>query len=103
MEIPIYRNQLTKDRWQNTSILRSDGKEEFRELPEFGNRHAVFERNSDIGYIHIDEHNALDIPFGTIKHATKYVEEKTGIPQWLTTLAIVGIGIFALVKVGKSL
>lgn len=103
MDIPIYRTQITKERWANTSSLRTDNKEEFREYPKYGNRHAVFEKGSDIGYIHIDEDNALDIPIGTINHVSKYVEEKTGIPKWLTNLVIVGIGLIVLVKAGKSI
>ncbi len=27
----IHRSEITKDRWVNTSYLRTDGKEEFRE------------------------------------------------------------------------
>jgi len=102
MEI-IYRSQITKERWADTSYLRTDDKEEFRERAKFGNRHAVFEKGSEVGYIHYDKYNATDIPVGTINHAAKYTEEKTGIPQGLVALVIVIVGIIGILTVGRSL
>ena len=84
-----------RQRWYDTSFLRTDGKVEYREKAEFGNRHAVFENGSYVGNMHVDRFNATDVPVGTVRHAGKYVEEKTGIPEPLATLGIVlaGIGI----------
>lgn len=45
----IHGSEITSERWIYTSYLRSDGKEEFREKKEFGNRHAVFEKGSEWG------------------------------------------------------
>ena len=89
----IRRSDITKERWIDTSYIRTDGKEEFREKKEFGNRHAVFEKGALLGTVDYDKYNATDVPVGTIKHAAKYTEEKTGIPEGLATLGIVlGLG-----------
>lgn len=101
MKIQILRHEITKERWADTSYLRTDGKEEFRERVNYGNRHAVFEKGSQIGYVHIDKFNATDIPLGTINHASNYVEEKTGIPQGLVTLGGIALGLFAGYKTIK--
>ena len=101
MQIPIYRNQITKEKWIDTSYLRTDDKEEFRERAKYGNRHAVFEKGSQVGYAHIDKFNATDIPIGTINHTSNYVEEKTGIPQGLVALGVVALGLFAGYKAIK--
>lgn|SRR5690242_19394659 len=85
----IHRSETTTNRWINTSYLRTDNKEEFRERKEFGNRHAVFMKGSEWGEVHYDEYNATDFPTGTVNHAAKYTEEKTGIPQGLATAGIV--------------
>ncbi len=90
----MHRNEITKEQWVDTSYLRNDGKEEFRERTKYGNRHAIFEKGSQIGYIHIDKFNATDIPVGTINHASNYVEEKTCIPRGLVTLGIIALGLF---------
>ena len=101
MQIPIYRNQIYKERWIDTSYLRIDGKEEFRERAKYGNRHAIFEKGSQIGYVHIDKFNATDVPSGAINHTSNYVEEKTGIPQGLATLGIAALGLFVGYKAYK--
>ena len=89
----IHKSEITKERWTNTSYLRNDGKEEFREKAQFGNRHAVFVKSAEWGEVHYDEHNATDVPVGTIMHAAKYTEEKTGIPKGLAALGIAfGLG-----------
>ena len=85
----IHRSEITNQQWTDTSYLRTDGKEEFRERKEFGNRHVVFENGSIWGEVHYDQYNATDFPKGTVSHASNYVEEKTGIPKGLITLAIV--------------
>lgn len=91
--IYIHRSEITKERWTDTSYLRNDNKEEFREKAKYGNRHAVFVKGALLGEIHNDKYNATDVPIGTINHASKYVEEKTSIPQGLATLGIVlGLG-----------
>lgn len=91
-------------RWMKTSIIRTDGLEEFREKPEFGNRHVIFELDSDWGEIHYDEYNALDFPNGTLDHLAKYTEEKTNIPEkWAKGGLILGgllVGAFLLKGLG---
>lgn len=93
------------ERWMDTSYFRSDGKIEYREKKEYGNRHAVFDSNALLGSTHIDQYNATDFPKGTTQHASKYVEEKTGIPQDLVTGAIVvavaGLSLYAGYKTAK--
>ena len=39
----ISRDEVTSnsEQWSDTSYLRSDGKEEYRERKQFGNRHAI--------------------------------------------------------------
>lgn len=85
----IHRSEITKERWTETSYLRNDDKEEFREKVKYGNRHAVFVKGALLGEVHYDEYNATDVPVGTINHASKYVEEKTNIPKGLVALGIV--------------
>ncbi len=82
-------SEMIPDRWIETSVVRSDGKKEFRERPAFGNAHVVFENNSDWGWEHYDEYNALDFPSGTVDHLAKYTKEKTGIPQTIAGGVIV--------------
>ena len=77
----IRRIDVQNTRWLNTSILRPDGLEEYRERPRYGNRHAIFEQGQDLGDMHYDKHNALDFPHGTLNHISHYVEEKTGVPE----------------------
>jgi len=100
----IHRSEVMTERWTETSIIRSDGLEEFREKPEYGNRHAIFEPGADWGEIHFDEHNALDFPNGTIDHLAKYTEEKTDIPEkWAKAGIVIGglaLGAFLLGKMG---
>jgi hypothetical protein len=84
------------EQWDNTSHYRLDGKTEYREKIEFGNRHAVFEIDSSWGEFHVDQYNATDFPYGSINHASKWVEEKTGIPKDIVTV----LGIIAAVYVG---
>ena|SRR5438128_11767564 len=99
----IHRSEITNEQWANTSYLRGDNKEEFRERKEFGNRHAVFDKGALWGEVHYDEHNATDFPAGTVKHASKYTEEKTGIPQGLVTFGIVLSGAYLGYKAIKYL
>lgn len=89
MQITRAGIEASRSRWYDTSILRSDGNVEYREKKEFGNRHAVFEGGSLVGDVHVDKFNATDVPIGTIRHVSNYIEEKTGIPEPLTTLAII--------------
>jgi len=92
MEI-IFRESVEghPERWMNTSGIRSDNKEEYRERKEFGNRHVIFENGTLYGTIHHDKYNATNFPVGTVQHISKYTEEKTGIPQDWVTGAIVGV------------
>lgn len=94
----IHRSEITKERWTDTSRLRTDGKEEFREKAKYGNRHAVFVKGALLGEVHYDQYNVTDIPVGTINHASTYVEEKTGIPKGLVALGIVLVGAFVTIK-----
>ena len=89
MEI-VLRNEVENhpQRWVNTSGVRSDGKEEYREIKEFGNRHAIFENGASYGTVHHDKYNATNFPVGTVQHVSKYTEEKTGIPAGLVTIGI---------------
>ena len=82
------------ERWMKTSWLRLDGKEEYRERKEFGNRHVIFERGTLFGEIHYDKYNATDFPVGTVQHTSNYTEEKTGIPAGLVTLGIIAVSAF---------
>ena len=105
MKITIAEINAHRDRWIDTSFARADGKIEYREKKAFGNRHAVFENGARIGGVHIDSYNATDVPEGTIKHISNYAEEKTGIPQWLFNLLIVGgvlYGGYRIAKWGSS-
>ena len=92
-------------RWIDTSYLRSDGKIEYRERKEFGNGHVVFERGQAYGTIHHDLYNATDFPVETVRHASHFVEEKTGIPERVTAAAIsvvaVGTLAYAIYRVCK--
>lgn len=99
----IQRIDVQNARWLNTSVLRSDGREEFRELPRYGNRHAIFEQGLDIGNVHYDKHNALDFPEGTLNHISHYVEEKTGIPENLVKGGLVFGSIVSAVALAKYL
>lgn len=82
---------MSDGRWIETSIVRLDGREEFRQRPKYGNLHAIFEKNSEWGEIHTDEHNALDFPNGTVVHLAKYTNEKTSIPEdWAKAGLVVG-------------
>ena len=85
-------------RWYDTSFLRVDGKTEYREKAEFGDRHAVFEDGYFTGDVHVDRFNATDFPLGTIRHAPNYVEEKTGIPEPLVTGATILTGAYVAYK-----
>lgn len=99
----IYRAEITKEKWTNTSDLRTDGKEEFREKAKFGNRHAVFEKGALWGEVHYDKYNAIDFPVGTVNHFAKYTEEKIGIPQGFVILVIVIVAVVVGVHVIKYL
>jgi hypothetical protein len=89
------------ERW--VRYINSEGKEVFREKKQFGNRHAIFEINSEIGMVHNDLYNATDVPFGTVNHIAKWSNEKFGINEDLARLLVWGIGIYATYKVGKHL
>ena len=91
-------SEMTPERWTETSIVRGDGKREFRERPKYGSRHVVFLINSEWGEAHVDEFNALDFPNGTVNHLSKYTEEKTGIPEVIAKGAIILGGLFVGAK-----
>lgn len=91
----IHRSEITKEHWIDTSYIRTDGKEEFRERKEYGNRHIIFDEKSMWGLMHYDKINATDFPIGTIDHFSNYVEEKTGIPKILTNLVVASIVLYA--------
>ena len=85
----IHISGMNPEQWAETTIVRLDGKREFRERPKYGNRHVVFLNDSEWGEVHVDEHNALDFPTGTVNHLSKYTEEKTSIPQNIAKFGIV--------------
>lgn len=97
----IHRSQITNEKWYDTSFLRMDEKQEFREKKQYGNRHVVFNPGAVWGTIHYDKYNATDFPVGTIQHTSKYTEEKTGIPEGLVTLGIVAVSLFVGYKALK--
>jgi len=103
----IHRSQISKKTWIDTSFIRLDEKEEFRERPQFGNRHAIFSKNSNWGSVHVDNHNAIDFPTGTLDHLSTYTEEKTGIPEQIAKagiiIAAVIIGAAAIKYVGGKI
>ena len=43
----LHISEMTSERWIETSIVRIDGRIEFRERPKSGNRHTVFLNNSE--------------------------------------------------------
>ncbi|MCV0366388.1 MAG: hypothetical protein K5798_03860 [Nitrosopumilus sp.] len=76
------------------------GKIEYRELEKFGNRHAVFENDSEWGAVHYDQHNATSFPIGTVNHLAKWGNEETGLDEGLLRL----VGWIGLLYVeGKSI
>ena len=85
----IHRSEIDNVHWIETSLVRADGKQEFRERPKYGNKHAVFYPNSEWGEVHFDQHNALDFPNGTVDHLAKYTEEKANIPEQIAKVGIV--------------
>jgi hypothetical protein len=99
----IHRSQINTTQWIDTSVFAFDGKEHFRERKEYGNRHAIFEKGASMGTVHIDEHNATDVPVGTFNHVAKYTHEKTGIPEAAAKVALGGLALFALFTVAKAL
>jgi hypothetical protein len=99
--ISIDEVRSNPEQWTNTSYLHSDGKIEYREKKEFGNRHVIFDNGAYWGNVHYDKYNATDFPKGTTQHLSNYVEEKTGIPQMLVTIAIIGFSLYAGYKVVK--
>lgn len=92
----IFRNDVEgyPEHWMNTSGVRPDDKEEYRERKEFGNRHVIFENGALYGIVHHDKYNATDFPVGTVQHVSNYTEEKTGIPAGLVTLGIIAVSAF---------
>ena len=74
------------------------GKTEYRELENFGDRHAVFENGSEWGTVHYDQYNATSFPTGTINHLAKWENEETGLDERLLRLA----GWAGLLYLGKK-
>ncbi len=94
----IQRSEIVPGRWINTSFARVDGNQEFRERPQYGNRHAIFSPVAEWGEVEVDEHNAVDFPNGTLNHLAKYTEEKTALPQNVAKIGIVFGAGYALYK-----
>ena len=99
----IHINGIHSKQWINTSVIRTDGKFEFREKPMHGNRHAIFELDSDWGDVNYDEFGAVDFPIGAADHLAEYFEEKTSIPKNIAKIGIVLGGLFAGVSILKFL
>ena len=76
------------------------GEEIFRELQPYGNRDARFKIGAEIGYVHLDQFNAINQPIG---HLAKWLHEKTGINEGLLRLIGYGITAYGLYKIGKNL
>lgn len=74
------------------------GKIEYRELEKFGNRHTIFEKDSEWGTVHHDQYNATSFPEGTINHLAKWGNEKMGLDEALLRLT----GWVGLIYVGKK-
>lgn len=43
----IHRSKIFDNEWRNTSFVRFDGKEEYREKPRYRDRHAIFEKDAE--------------------------------------------------------
>lgn len=99
----IHRSEINSVCWVDTSMIRTDGMKEYRELPQYGNRHAIFNPNSEWGEVHYDEHNATNFPVGSIKHLGRYTNEKTGIPEDIATVGIAAVGLYGLYRLLKYL
>jgi len=81
--------------------FRFDGKEGFREIEPYGNRHAVFDYGADWGYVHNDQYNATSFPTGTVYHLAKWGNEKTGISEGLLRITGWGALLYGAYKLGK--
>jgi hypothetical protein len=100
----MHRLEVTDTRrWINSTGLPPDGRQHFRERAQYGNRHAVFEPGADWGIVHLDEHNATDFPVGTLNHAAKYANEKTGVSEPLAKVLIAGAALYLGYRGLKSL
>ena len=100
----ISRTETMRDfgtRW--LSDLRFDGKEGFREVESYGNRHAVFDYGAEWGYVHDDQYNATSFPKGTVNHLARWGNEKTGIDEGFLRLVGWAALLYAAYKAGKYL
>lgn len=98
----ISRSEIMRDygtRWLGD--LRLDGREGFREVESYGNRHVVFDHGAEWGYVHDDQYNATSFPAGTVNHLAKWGNEKTGIGEGLLRLVEWGALLYGAYKVGK--
>jgi hypothetical protein len=83
--------------------LRFDGKEGFREVGQYGNRHAVFDQGAEWGEVHHDQYNATSFPTGTINHLAKWSKEQTGASEgFFRLLGWAGL-FYGTYKLGKYL
>lgn len=97
----IHRSEIIRElgtRW--VADIRLDGKEAYRELPHFGNRHVVFGYGSDYGYVHWDQYNAISQP---ISHLAKWGNETTGISETALRLLGYGLALYGGYKLAKYL
>ncbi|MEO9306699.1 MAG: hypothetical protein ABI342_00125 [Nitrososphaera sp.] len=83
--------------------LRFDGKEGFREVEKYGNRHAVFEQGAEWGEVHYDQYNATTFPPGTVNHLAKWGHEQTGINERLLRWVGWGALFYGAYRLGKYL
>ena len=100
----ISRSEIMREfgtRWLGD--LRFDGKEGFREVEPYGNRHVVFDYGAELGYVHDDQYNATSFPKGTVNHIAKWANEKTGINENLARLLGWGALLYAGYKTIKYL
>lgn len=95
--------QVQNNQWVNVSQFSNFGWQDYRQLPQYGNGHAVFRQGSDIGEVHYNIYNATDFPLGTIAHLAQYFSEHTSLMQQIWVFLIVAFSFFILYLVAKFL
>jgi len=102
-EVSISRREIMLERWCWLPYVNFEGKEVFRELKKYGNRHAIFDKGAEWGYVHSDKYNATDFPIGTRDHIAKWLSEKIGINEKLARFLVSIAGLYVGYKTGKYL
>jgi len=94
----IFRSEIMREPHRWISYTNFEGKKVFRELAPYGNRHAVFDMGAEIGYVHLDQYNAITQP---ISHLVKWGNEKKEINEELLRLFVYGLALYGIYKLGK--